>query len=56
MEQVMEDKVKSYVDIIANVTSGLLPNAKVEYEFEQAPPYLNDKIYITIKIDSGAFE
>ena len=56
MEQVMEDKIKSYVDIIAALTSGLLPDDKVEYEFEQAPPDLNNKIYVTIKIDAGSFE
>ena len=56
MEQVMEDKIKSYVDIIATLTSGLLPDAKVEFGFEQAPPDLNNKIYVTIKIEAGVFE
>ena len=56
MEQVMEDKIKSYIDVIIALTSKLLLDDKVEYEFEQAPPDLNNKIYVTIKIDAGAFE
>jgi hypothetical protein len=56
MEQVTEKKLKVFLNDLVTFSRSLLPEDKLEFEWEQAPADLHNKFYITIKVAENAFE